>query len=96
MRRFLDGDEQDDPMLSVVNVVDVFLVIVAMLLVMVAQSGVMSPEDVRQDSDGMTVPRDSTTLERFETNGEMGEGTGVKAGTTYRLADGSLVFVPEE
>lgn len=96
MSRFLDSDEHDDPMLSVVNVIDVFLVIVVMLLVMVARSSMTAQQSSPSDSSGSAVPENITTLERFETNGEMGEGSGVKAGTTYRLDDGTLVFVPED
>lgn len=95
MRRFLDGDDHDDPMLSVVNVIDVFLVIVVMLLIMVARSNVNAQQSSHSESAGTAMPDNITTLERFETNGEMGEGAGVKAGTTYRLDDGTLVFVPE-
>ncbi len=95
MSRFLDAEDQDDPMLSVVNVIDVFLVIVVMLLIMVARSSISAETAQDSQSQGTTVPDDITTLERFETNGEMGEGSGVKAGTTYRLDDGTLVFVPE-
>ncbi len=95
MRRFLDGDDHDDPMLSVVNVIDVFLVIVVILLIMVARSSVSAQQSSTPDAGGNPVPDNITTLERFETSGEMGEGSGVKAGTTYRLDDGTLVFVPE-
>lgn len=91
MRRFVDSDDHDDPMLSVVNVIDVFLVIVVMLLIVVARSSANVLE-----TDGRTVPQDFTELERFETSGELGEGSGVKAGTTYRLDDGTLIFVPDQ
>lgn len=95
MSRFLDSEDHDDPMLSVVNVIDVFLVIVVMLLIMVARSSISAQQNTSSDSSGTPVPENITTLERFETTGEMGEGSGVKAGTTYRLDDGTLVFVPE-
>lgn len=96
MRRFLDSEDYDDPMLSVVNVIDVFLVIVVMLLIVVARSSVAALEKSSVEDSGQIVPKDIETLERYETNGEMGEGTGVKAGTTYRLEDGTMVFVPDE
>ncbi len=34
--RFLDSDEADDPILSVVNLVDLFLVIIGILLAVIA------------------------------------------------------------
>jgi len=92
MRRYLDADESDDPMLSVVNVIDVFLVIVVMLLIVVAQQTAALFDAT---SAGATLPDTSETLEKYESSGEMGEGTGVRAGTTYRLQDGTLVFVAD-
>ncbi len=34
-------------------------------------------------------------LTRYESTGQIGEGGGVKAGVTYRLPDGRMVYVPE-
>lgn len=45
-------------------------------------------------SDSQPELTDAQEMERFETTGAIGEGKGVVAGTTYRLEDGSLVFVP--
>lgn len=95
MRRFLEAEDADDPIQSVINVVDVFLVIVAMLLIMVARSAGTIMQESAQDG-GDVIPEVAQTLERFERSGEIGQGEGVRAGTTYRLADGTLVFVPDE
>ena len=35
--RFIEDDENDDPILSVVNLVDLFLVITAVLMVLIAR-----------------------------------------------------------
>lgn len=100
-RRFLEADE-DDPILSVVNVVDVFLVVIAILLVVVA-SNPLNPFS-REDMVVVTNPgredmsitiREGEKLTRYESSDEIGEGRGVRAGTTYRLADGALIYVPE-
>lgn len=94
--RFLDSDDSDDPILSVVNVIDVFLVIVVMLLIVVAHSSATAlAENAPEADSGDVVPETVQTLERYQTTGEMGEGTGVRAGTTYRLEDGTMVFVPD-
>ena len=34
-------------------------------------------------------------LRRYEAGDEIGEGEGVKAGVTYKLSDGRLIYVPE-
>ncbi|QOC21469.1 DUF2149 domain-containing protein [Wenzhouxiangella sp. AB-CW3] len=101
--RFLEF-EDDDPMLSVVNVVDVFLVMIAVLLLIVATN----PFNVFSSDDDMIVVRnpgeenmeilirEGQELTRYESTGDIGEGRGTRAGTTYRLDDGSLIYVPDE
>ena len=39
--------------------------------------------------------KDGQELRRYEAGQEIGEGEGVKAGVTYKLADGRLIYVPE-
>jgi hypothetical protein len=34
-------------------------------------------------------------MEKYESTGKIGQGEGMKAGVTYRLKDGSFVYVPE-
>ncbi len=100
--RFLDLDEDDDPILSVVNVIDVFLVIVAVLLVIVAanpvnpfsEDRVVVVENPGEENMRITI-KDGEQMTRYEASDEIGEGEGVLAGSTYRLPDGSLVYVPE-
>lgn len=101
--RLHDAGEDDDPLLSVINLVDVFLVLIAALLLAVARS----PVNVF-DAGQVTVIRDAGTpdmeivvkngkkIERFRGDGATASaGQGVKAGITYRMPDGSLVYVPE-
>ncbi|KAB7786385.1 hypothetical protein F8B43_1786 [Methylorubrum populi] len=42
----------------------------------------------------MTI-QNSKDLTRYQTSSEMGEGKGVRAGTTYRLPDGRMIYVPD-
>ncbi len=35
-------------------------------------------------------------IERYKASGQIGQGEGAKAGTAYRMKDGSIVYVPEE
>ena len=100
--RLLEDLEDDDPILSVVNLIDVFLVIIAALLLAVANSPV-NPFS----SDTLTVIRNAgqpnmeilvknpEKLERYQSQGKIGEGRGTKAGIAYRMKDGSMVYVPE-
>ena len=99
--RFLDEDD-DDPMLSVVNLIDLFLVIIGMLMVVIAQNPlnpfseerVVVVEKPGEDTMRITV-KDGQELTRYESSGEMGEGQGARAGVTYRLDDGRMIYVPE-
>ncbi|ETD72194.1 hypothetical protein V757_05730 [Pelistega indica] len=99
--RFLD-EEDNDPMLSVVNLIDLFLVIIGVLMVTIAQNPLnpFSNEDVvvveNPGKETMKIMvKEGKELKRYESNGEMGEGEGLRAGITYRLNDGRMIYVPE-
>lgn len=47
------------------------------------------------EADMRILVKDGQELTRYESTGETGEGGGVRAGVTYRLADGRMVYVPE-
>ena len=100
--RLMEDLEADDPILSVVNLIDVFLVVIAALLLAVANSAVnpFSSESVtvikNPGKDNMEiVVKDGQKVDRYKASGEIGEGQGAKAGVAYRLKDGSMVYVPE-
>lgn len=101
--RLHDAGEDDDPLLSVVNLVDVFLVLIAALLLAVARSpvNVFDAGQVTVIRDAGTpdmeiVVKNGTKIERFRGDGAAASaGQGVKAGIAYRMPDGSLVYVPE-
>ena len=102
--QLLHEPESDDPILSVVNLIDLFLVIIAALLITVAQNPLLDPFSKR-DVTVITDPGKPTMemmikkgekIERYRTSGAIGEGEGAKAGTAYRMKDGSIVYVPED
>lgn len=100
--RFIEDDEGHDPILSVVNLVDLFLVITAVLMVLIARNPlnpfqpeqVMVVENLGQKDMTITI-KDGEKLERYTASDEVGQGGGVKADETFRLPDGDLVYVPE-
>ena len=94
--------EDDDPILSVVNIVDVFLVVIAVLLIAIAENPI-NPF-VTQNAVVIKNPGEATMelivkkgneLRRYRASGQIGEGEGAKAGTAYRLKDGTMIYVPE-
>ena len=95
------AEDDEDPMLSAVNLVDVFLVLVVALLVAVAAS------TRRQAEEGATVIRNAGQPDmeivvreqgrevRYKGQGGAADANGVRAGVAYRLQDGSMVYIPE-
>ena len=103
-RSLLDAEaEDDDPILSVVNIIDVFLVVIAVLLIAVIDNPV-NPF-VTQNAVVITNPgtdhmeiaiREGTEMKRYRSAGEIGSGEGRRMGTAYQLKDGTMIYVPEE
>lgn len=102
LSNILDDDDGDDPILSVVNIVDVFLVIIAVLLIAVMENP-LNPF-MTQDAVVITNPgkpqmemivKKGKELKKYKSTGKIGEGEGAKAGTAYQLKDGTMVYVPE-
>lgn len=102
--KFLNDSDVDDPILSVVNVIDIFLVIIAALLITIAQNPVLSAL-TQQNVTIITNPgepnmemviKDGEQIERFKSSGDSGQGEGIKAGVAYRMKDGGVVYVPED
>lgn len=100
--RFLEHDEADDPILSVVNLIDLFLVVIAILMIVIVRNPLnpFSGDKVvvvekPGEADMRITIKNGEELTRYEPSGEIGEGQGVKAGVTYRLPDGRLIYVPE-
>ena len=100
--RLLDEDESINPALSVVNLVDVFLVLVAALLFVIAQNplnpfleqDVTVIKNTGKPNMEMII-KNGEKIETYKSSGKIGSGDGVKAGIAYRMADGSIVYVPE-
>lgn len=100
--RFLDEDEELNPIISAVNLVDVFLVIIAALLIAIAQNPLNT-----FNADNVTVVKNAgkpnmevivkegKEIKTYKSNGEIGSGEGMRAGVAYKMADGSFVYVPE-
>jgi hypothetical protein len=100
--RFLDHDDADDPILSVVNLIDLFLVVIGILMIVIVTNPLnpFSSEKVTVvenpgESDMRITIKDGEQLTRYEASGKIGEGEGTRAGITYRLDDGRMIYVPE-
>ena len=101
--KILQDDESLNPILSAVNLVDVFLVIIAALLISIAQNPLnpFSSDDVTViknpgKKNMEIIIKKGKELTKYKANGKIGEGEGMKAGVAYKLKDGSMVYIPEE
>ena len=100
--RFLDHDDADDPILSVVNLIDLFLVVIGILMIVIVTNPLnpFSSERVTVvenpgEADMRITIKDGQELIRYEASEAIGEGQGVRAGVTYRLDDGRMIYIPE-
>jgi len=96
-------NEDDDPVLSTINLIDVFMVVIGMLLIAIVNNPV-SPfaKDkvtiIRNEGKANMeiITKDGQKVEHFKASGASGEGNGEKAGTAYRMKDGTMVYVPAQ
>ncbi|MBV1928051.1 MAG: DUF2149 domain-containing protein [Gammaproteobacteria bacterium] len=100
--KILEEDEELNPILSVVNLIDVFLVLIAALLIIIVENPLnpFSQDDVTivktpgQANMEMIIKK-GEKIERYKASDAIGQGEGSKAGVAYRMKDGSFVYVPE-
>jgi len=101
--KILEEDEELNPMLSVINLIDVFLVLIATLLIIIVKNPLnpFSQDDVTVvknpgKANMEMVIKKGEKIERYKASDAIGQGEGSKAGIAYRMKDGSFVYVPEE
>ncbi|MCV9934780.1 DUF2149 domain-containing protein [Boseaceae bacterium BT-24-1] len=102
LMRFLGENEGDDPLLSVVNVIDVFLVVIAMLMIIIVRNPLnpfAAKNAVVVENPGKSEMRitmkEGQELTRYESSGEIGQGKGARADIAFRLPDGRVIYVLE-
>ncbi|MBE7215991.1 DUF2149 domain-containing protein [Shewanella benthica] len=101
--RFLDEDEELNPILSSVNLIDVFLVLIAALLITIAQNplNTFSAENVTVVKNAgkpnmEIIVKEGKEIKHYKSSGNIGSGQGARAGIAYKMADGSMIYVPED
>ena len=101
--KILDEDEELNPLLSVINLIDVFLVLIAVLLIIIVKNPLnpFSQDTVTViknpgEANMEMVIKKGEKIERYKASDAIGQGEGNKAGVAYRMKDGSFIYVPEE
>lgn len=101
--RLLNDDDDNNPMNSVINLIDIFLVVIAALLIVISQNPLnpFSSDDVtviknagKKNMEIMV--KKGKEIKTFKSKGNIGEGNGKKAGISYKMEDGSFVYVPDK
>jgi hypothetical protein len=101
--RFINDDDDLNPITTAVNLVDVFLVVIAALIISIAQNPLnpFSSENVtvikNEGQPNMEIiVKQGSEIKQFKSQGATGSGNGAKAGTAYKMKDGSMVYVPQD
>ena len=100
------NDEAEDPLSGVANLFDVSLAFIVALLItlfmLFSAVDFLDPESnvtiVRENDDGTVeiVVKEGDKIEIQRVTADTMSGQGVRLGTAYRLANGEVVYVPEE
>jgi hypothetical protein len=106
LKRADSHDLEDDPLAGVANLFDVSVVFIVGLMISLfsvyRMGDLMDPETevtmVMTNAQGNSeiVIKRGTEIEAYEVTGQTMEGEGEKLGTAYRLANGQIVYVPDE
>jgi hypothetical protein len=111
MGRFLhlpspDEAPDEDPLAGVANIFDVAVVfIVGLMITLFSVYRIGDLMDVnseftmvRTDANGLQeiIVKRGTEIEAYELTGETMSGDGERLGTAYRLADGQIIYVPDD
>ena len=110
MAKFLKlprADEpEEDPLAGVANLFDVSVVFIVGLMISLfsvyRMGDLMDPSTevtmVMTNANGQSeiIVKRGTEIEAYEVTGETMSGDGEKLGTAYRLANGEIIYVPDE
>ena len=97
--RLWHHDSDDDPLGGLVNLFDLWIVVVVALVLMLIQG--KDRVSANQTSSSQTTSlvdqqaQDLIPMERFRPSDKQLSGKGTRRGTAYRLANGEVVYVPE-
>lgn len=99
---FFEYDEVDDLIFLMVNLIDLFLVVIGIFLIVIVQNlfNLFSQDKVVVvenfgEVDMCMLVKDGKELKCYQVSGEIGEGQGSCVGVIYCLVDGWMIYVLE-
>lgn len=101
-----DDTQEEDPLAGIANLFDVSIVFIVGLMITLfsvyRMGDLLDPSSevtmVKTGAQGQReiIVKKGTEITAYEMSGEMTEGDGERLGTAYRLADGQIIYVPED
>ena len=101
-----DEPADEDPLAGVANLFDASIVFIVGLMITLFSvynmSDLMNGESevtmVKTDANGMQeiIVKKGEQITAYKLSGEQGTGNGERLGAAYRLANGQIIYVPEE
>jgi hypothetical protein len=99
-------EPEEDPLAGIANLFDVSVVFIVGLMISLfsvyRMGDLMDPSTevtmVMTNANGQSeiIVKRGTEIEAYEVTGETMSGDGEKLGTAYRLANGEIIYVPDE
>ena len=111
MSRFLrlpavDEPEEEDPLAGIANLFDVSVVFIVGLMItlfsvyrigdLVDQDSEVTMVKTNAKGEREIIVKKGTKITAYKVSGKTAAGDGERLGTAYRLADGQVIYVPED
>ncbi|AMV32954.1 hypothetical protein VN12_12570 [Pirellula sp. SH-Sr6A] len=90
-----DLDREEDPLSGLVNLFDLWIVVVIALILVLAKSAQQVPSMQSRVDDPFAATKDSLPIETFRATDSELTGKGTRLGTAYRLESGEIVYTPD-
>src|SRR3569832_1611686 len=97
---------EEDPLAGVANLFDMSVVFIVGLMITLfsvyRMADLMNPDSevtmVKANKQGMKeiIVKKGTKIDAYKETGQTAQGDGEKLGTAYKLANGEIIYVPEE
>jgi hypothetical protein len=97
---------EEDPLAGVANLFDVSIVFIVGLMItlfsvynmgdLVNAESEVTMVKTRADGQQEIIVKKGQTIKAYKLSGKTGTGDGERLGTAYRLANGQVIYVPEE
>jgi hypothetical protein len=94
--RLWSRDQDDDPLSGLVNLFDLWIVVVVALILMLVQSADRwSAASDKSPLNSQGLSENLVEIRKFRETDSQLTGRGIRLGTAYRLQSGEIVYAPD-